>query len=125
MKQSVELNLPRRARLGYSIESMSRPTTPCCVALLLLACGGGRSPGTAVASDPGSPPPSPPASAPPAVSPQAPEPARPQSNPCTTPAPLTFDLELGVLHKTPWGLDLTYVIDRDPRGLPGYSFRMS
>jgi hypothetical protein len=45
-------------------------------------------------------------------------------NPCESAAPIKLELQAGVSHKTPWGLELRYVIDEDKKLGAGYTFQL-
>jgi hypothetical protein len=87
---------------------------------LWLACGDNPAP-TA-------PPPATTSVAP--ASPQAtPSAAQPASsvtaaNPCDNPGPVKIELQAGVSYKTPWDLELKYVIDEDKKLGAGYTFQL-
>ena len=94
---------------------MERSTRVGCFALLLFACGGEPPPPAAAEPTPTVPTPAP-------AQPVAPSPDPAQPNPCATPGPLTIELDAGVAHMTPWGLELSYGIEDDGKRPPGYVF---
>jgi hypothetical protein len=92
---------------------MEREVTLGCLVLWLCACGGEQPP-SASAPEPVAKPAAPAPSAPPA------DPAAP--NPCSNPAPIKIELEAGIAHVTPFGLELRYAIEDDGKREPGYVF---
>jgi hypothetical protein len=96
-------------------------TTSACLAWLLCACGGQERDAAAAPSEPAAP--AQPAAPAPAA-PSAPAAAAQGVNPCANPAPVTLELEAGVVMTTPWGLDITYAIEEDEKRGPSYVFLM-
>ena len=51
-------------------------------------------------------------------------PPRGSPNPCDSAAPIKLELHAGVSQKTPWDLELRYVIDEDKELGAGYTFQL-
>ena len=102
------------ACIGYLSCMNRRASTPACLWLLLCACGREKAPEPVAAA--------PVATAPEASEAQAAPAAAAADNPCTNPAPVTLELEAGVIKTTPWGLEITYAIEEDEKRGPGYVF---
>ena len=83
----------------------------CC----LLACGGSPEPAapTPAPSEPVTPEP-----------PAAPAPSAAAPNPCDNPGPIRLELQAGVSQKTPWELELKYVLDDDRKLGAAYMFML-
>jgi|GEM_PF-5630586 len=111
---SVSAHFPAKALQSLDslvqASAMGRSTSLRWALLGLWACGESAAPAPSAVT-----PPAPAAPAPAPASPAAP-------NPCDNPAPLKIELKAGVSQKTPWDIELKYVIDEDPKLGAAYMF---